>query len=155
MVFPSSLGRHGRHGHGLGLYFFYFLMLCIFIDFHSCTQVIFHQFDVRYFPGEPNGVRTQILGVNRQFPGPTIYADVGDLLIVNVTNNIQTKENTSIHWHGLEMYQELFEDGPEYVTQCQIVYGGYQIYQFQLKQAGTYWYGKNLVYIRWKGYKDF
>ena len=103
-------------------------------------RFIYHEFNVRFFEGAPNGVRKQVLGVNGEFPGPTIHAMTGDFLEVKVVNNIQTTENTSIHWHGLEQYQVPFEDGPEYVTQCPIMYGHSMTYRFQLVQAGTYWY---------------
>ena len=37
-----------------------------------------------------------VLTVNGQFPGPTIYARKGDLVIVNVYN--QGDKNITIHW---------------------------------------------------------
>lgn len=39
------------------------------------------------------------LGINGQFPCPTITAYVGDQIIVNVTN--LSDEPTTIHWHGM------------------------------------------------------
>ena len=36
-----------------------------------------------------------------QFPGPTIEARSGDVLVVDVYNSLD--EETSIHWHGLHM----------------------------------------------------
>uniref|UniRef100_A0A0E0QZJ0 Plastocyanin-like domain-containing protein n=1 Tax=Oryza rufipogon TaxID=4529 RepID=A0A0E0QZJ0_ORYRU len=40
--------------------------------------------------------KKSILTVNGQFPGPTIYARKGDLVIVNVHNN--GNKNITIHW---------------------------------------------------------
>jgi len=37
-----------------------------------------------------------IVTVNGRFPGPTIYANEGDRVLINVTNHAQY--NISIHW---------------------------------------------------------
>ncbi|KAL6317901.1 hypothetical protein AAG906_030808 [Vitis piasezkii] len=59
-----------------------------------------------------------ILTVNGQFPGPTIYAMKGETIIVDVYN--RGKENITIHWHGVTMPKYPWTDGPEYITQCPI-----------------------------------
>ncbi|WKA11155.1 hypothetical protein VitviT2T_028681 [Vitis vinifera] len=59
-----------------------------------------------------------ILTVNGQFPGPTIYAMKGETIIVDVYN--RGKENVTIHWHGVNMPRYPWTDGPEYITQCPI-----------------------------------
>ncbi|KAL6527238.1 hypothetical protein OROGR_016328 [Orobanche gracilis] len=63
-----------------------------------------------------------MLTINGQFPGPTIYARRGDLVIVNVHN--RAEHNITIHWpnivHGVKMLRYPWSDGPEYVTQCPI-----------------------------------
>ena len=41
-----------------------------------------------------------ILAVNGQFPGPTIYARAGDVVVVNVYN--QGNKNITLHWHGVD-----------------------------------------------------
>ncbi|CAD6256629.1 unnamed protein product [Miscanthus lutarioriparius] len=41
-----------------------------------------------------------ILAVNGQFPGPTIYACKGDVVVVNVCN--QGSKNITLHWHGVD-----------------------------------------------------
>jgi len=40
------------------------------------------------------------MGINGQFPGPTIRAEVGDTLNIALTNKLFT-EGTVIHWHGI------------------------------------------------------
>uniref|UniRef100_F6GYD1 Plastocyanin-like domain-containing protein n=1 Tax=Vitis vinifera TaxID=29760 RepID=F6GYD1_VITVI len=42
-----------------------------------------------------------ILTVNGQFPGPTIYAMKGETIIVDVYN--RGKENVTIHWYKLSL----------------------------------------------------
>lgn len=59
-----------------------------------------------------------ILTVNGQFPGPTIYVNQGDTLVIDVINN--STENITIHWHGVKQPRYPWSDGPEYITQCPI-----------------------------------
>ncbi|CAL4967007.1 unnamed protein product [Urochloa decumbens] len=59
-----------------------------------------------------------ILAVNGQFPGPTIYARNGDVVVVNVYN--QGNKNITLHWHGVDQPRNPWFDGPEYITQCPI-----------------------------------
>lgn len=81
----------------------------------SEAAIKYFEFNVKYFTAYPDGVRKRVLGVNNQFPGPTIRAKIHDTLVVTVKNQIQTRENTSIHWHGLEQVLTPFQDGPEMV----------------------------------------
>lgn len=74
-------------------------------------------------------------GFNGQVPGPTIEADVGDTLVVELTNALP--EPTSIHWHGLRVPAEM--DGTELVQQP-IQPGETFEYRFVLPDAGTFWY---------------
>jgi len=102
---------------------------------------VYYNFESHYFTGSPDGVSVpHILGVNGQFPGPTIEATEGDVLYINLKNNINRKGNlTTLHWHGLFQNGTPFEDGPSMVTQCPIPYGKTQLYIIPLKQHGTYW----------------
>lgn len=66
------------------------------------AKVIRHTFKVSYITGSPDGVWTSnILGINGEFPGPTIEGHQGDLLEITVLNRIQDGQNVSIHWHGI------------------------------------------------------
>ena len=48
----------------------------------------------------PDGFRRPAIGINGQWPCPTITATLGDTIIVNVVNNLGN-ETTGIHWHGM------------------------------------------------------
>ncbi len=74
-------------------------------------------------------------GFNGQVPGPTIEADVGDTLVVELTNALT--EPTSIHWHGLRVPAEM--DGTQLVQQPIQPGEGFE-YRFVLPDAGTFWY---------------
>ena len=74
-------------------------------------------------------------GFNGRVPGPTIEADVGDTLLVELTNALP--EPTSIHWHGLRVPADM--DGTELV-QRPAQPGETFEYRFKLPDAGTFWY---------------
>jgi len=115
-------------------------ILILLLGHFSVSKIRRYDLTIKYFMGNPDGVTKKILGVNGQFPGPTIRANKGGLLTIRVTNRIQTKEATTIHWHGFEQVLTPFQDGLEGVTQCGIPYGATMTYYFELKQAGTYWW---------------
>ncbi len=104
-------------------------------------KLVKHTFEIDYDSGSPDGVRNNwILKINQQFPGPTIIAEEGDILQVDVVNKIRNRQETTIHWHGIHQRGTPFEDGPNMVTQCAIRYNFTQRYQFKLEQWGTFWY---------------
>jgi L-ascorbate oxidase len=67
-----------------------------------------------------NGVPRAVQVVNRQLPGPTIQVCQGDIIVVNVTNNLDTFEATGIHWHGIRQVGTQNMDGVGMITQCPI-----------------------------------
>ncbi|KAH0470356.1 hypothetical protein IEQ34_000079 [Dendrobium chrysotoxum] len=81
----------------------------------------------------------KILTVNGQFPGPTIYAEKGDTLIVRVYN--KGDYNITLHWHGLAQPRNPWSDGPEYITQCPIQPGAKFTYRLLFsEEEGTIWW---------------
>ncbi|KAL6912128.1 hypothetical protein ACP4OV_000933 [Aristida adscensionis] len=86
-----------------------------------------------------------ILTVNGQFPGPTIYARRGDVVVVNVHN--QGGKNITLHWHGVDQPRNPWSDGPEYITQCPIRPGASFTYRVIIsEEEGTLW---------WHAHSDF
>ena len=75
-------------------------------------------------------------GYNGSMPGPTIEVTEGDRVRIILKNELP--EPTSIHWHGLEIPNEM--DGAGGVTQKPVPPGGTFIYEFTLNQVGTYMY---------------
>lgn len=47
-----------------------------------------------------DGVKRNILVVNRMMPGPALEVCQGDTVVVDVVNNLMG-EGTAIHWHGI------------------------------------------------------
>lgn len=87
----------------------------------------------------PDGFSRQVLAINGQYPGPTIYANWGDEIRVTVHNQLQDN-GTSIHWHGLRLYHANGQDGVPGVTECPIAPGQSKTYTFTATQHGTSWY---------------
>ncbi|KAJ3995820.1 multicopper oxidase-domain-containing protein [Lentinula boryana] len=88
----------------------------------------------------PNGVQKTVFTMNGLYPGPTIEARSGDLLVVNVYNRLS--EATSLHWHGIRHPAgQNSQDGAAGVTQCPIQPGSNFTYHIHLSsdQYGTFW----------------
>lgn len=74
--------------------------------------------------------------INGSIPSPTLRFSKGDYAIIHVTNEMDVE--TSIHWHGILLPN--FLDGVPYLTTPPIEPGENFTYEFELIQAGTYWY---------------
>ncbi|KAF4552671.1 Multicopper oxidase-like protein 1 [Elsinoe fawcettii] len=77
--------------------------------------------------------------INGQYPGPLIYADWGDNLVINVKNSLPDN-GTSLHWHGIRQLNSVGSDGVNGITECPIAPGDSFTYSFQATQFGTGWY---------------
>ncbi|KAK5783623.1 hypothetical protein PVK06_038134 [Gossypium arboreum] len=89
----------------------------------------------------------EIVTINRMFPGPVIYAQEDDRIIVKVTN--VTPYNATIHWHGVRQKLSCWFDGPSYITQCPIQAGQAFTYEFTLvKQKGTFFWHAHVSWLR-------
>ncbi len=78
----------------------------------------------------------RIWGYNGTSPGPTIECYEGDTIRVVMHNELP--EPTSIHWHGIELPNEM--DGSGGSTEPPTPPGGTRIYEFTLYQSGTFLY---------------
>ncbi|KAL8386875.1 hypothetical protein RB595_010323 [Gaeumannomyces hyphopodioides] len=96
--------------------------------------------EVDNFVGGDGQVKNKAMLINGQFPGPTIEADWGDRIQINVVNNLQTN-GTGIHWHGMFQMNNNVNDGVGGVTECPIPpRGGTRMYELLATQYGTGWY---------------
>jgi FtsP/CotA-like multicopper oxidase with cupredoxin domain len=82
------------------------------------------------------GMQVKCWGYNGQTPGPTIEAVEGDRVRMLVTNKLP--EHTSIHWHGIFLPNGM--DGVGGLTQPHIGPGETYVYEFTLRQHGTFMY---------------
>jgi CopA family copper-resistance protein len=84
------------------------------------------------YTGKP-GVATT---VNGRLPGPILRWKEGSTVRLHVTNRLRVP--TSIHWHGIILPFQM--DGVPGISFDGIAPGETFVYQFQLRQSGTYWY---------------
>ncbi|WP_095065255.1 copper resistance system multicopper oxidase [Pseudomonas sp. Irchel s3f19] len=76
------------------------------------------------------------LTVNNSLPGPVLRWREGDTVSLRVRNHLD--QATSIHWHGILLPANM--DGVPGLSFAGIEPGGSYLYQFTLRQSGTYWY---------------
>ena len=88
-----------------------------------------------YFLGAPYP-QTPLWCYNQQLPGPEIRAKQGQTLRIAVTN--QLAQHSTLHCHGIRLPIEM--DGVPGLTQPPIKSGESFLYEFELADAGTYWY---------------
>jgi FtsP/CotA-like multicopper oxidase with cupredoxin domain len=80
---------------------------------------------------------TEVWCYDARVPGPELRLKQGERLRVAVTNRLA--EGTTVHWHGLRVPNAM--DGVPGLTQRPIAPdGGTFVYEFDLPDAGTYWY---------------
>jgi FtsP/CotA-like multicopper oxidase with cupredoxin domain len=64
------------------------------------VRVRHYKWEVKYEYKSPDCYKKLVITINGKTPGPTIQAQEGDTVIVEVNNNLLT-ENLAIHWHGI------------------------------------------------------
>ncbi|XP_010531383.1 PREDICTED: L-ascorbate oxidase [Tarenaya hassleriana] len=97
------------------------------------------KWEVKYQFKSPDCFEKLTITVNGQSPGPTITAQQGDTIVVELKNSLMT-ENVAIHWHGIRQIGTPWFDGAEGITQCPILPGETFTYQFVVDRPGTYMY---------------
>jgi FtsP/CotA-like multicopper oxidase with cupredoxin domain len=89
-------------------------------------------------PGNP---RTPVWAYNGSVPGPELRFRQGERLRIEVENALDVE--TTVHWHGIRLPNAM--DGVPHLTQPPIAArGGRFLYEFDLPDAGTYWYHPHL-----------
>lgn len=104
--------------------------------FASVVEYDLNVTEARWSP-EPGMKPSRALMLNGGIPGPTLRFREGDTARIRVKNLLK-REETSIHWHGLLVPNS--QDGVPYVTTPPIQAGETRVFEFPLRQAGTYWY---------------
>ena len=80
-------------------------------------------------------------GFNGSAPGPTIQVNQGDHVRVIFDNHLP--ESTSMHWHGFEIPNGM--DGMPGISQPPVKPGGRFVYEFEIHQAGTFFYHSHMA----------
>ncbi|KAG5725324.1 Laccase [Termitomyces sp. T112] len=124
-----------------GIFFRLWALVCLGIATQAAT--ITTKLDIVNKLIDPDLYPRSAVLANGTFPGPTIFGKKGDHFIINVTNSLTDERMlraTTIHWHGIFQNQTNWADGAAMVTQCPIVPDDFFVYDFDINQAGTYWY---------------
>lgn len=86
--------------------FLLFVVLCINIGTAE-GRVRHYRWEVKYQYKSPDCVKKLAITINGGTPGPTIKAQQGDTIVVELTNSLGT-ENVAVHWHGIRQVGVLF-----------------------------------------------
>lgn len=84
------------------------------------------------------GNQTITGGINGKFWGPTLFINKGDVVHMNVQNNLN--DSTTIHWHGMHL-PAVMDGGPHQVIPPGTLW---QPYWTVTNNAATYWYHPHL-----------
>jgi len=96
--------------------------------FNLVAEEVYHEF--------APGLRARCWGYNGSVHGPVIEAVEGDRVRIFVTNKLQA--NTTVHWHGILLPSGM--DGVGGLSQKSIAPGETYLYEFTLRQHGTFMY---------------
>jgi manganese oxidase len=102
------------------------------VDGVKVGHLVAEEIDHEFAPG----LRARVWGYNGRTPGPTLEAIEGDRLRIYVTNRLP--EPTAVHWHGLILPNGM--DGVSGLTQRPIQPGETFMYEFVLRDPGTFMY---------------
>lgn len=121
-----------------GLAFWCITVLCL-VHVSAGSKVRHFKWEVEYMYTSPDCMEHVVMGIDGQFPGPTIRAKAGDTIVVELTNKLHT-EGVVIHWHGIRQLGTPWADGTASISQCAINPGETFTYRFKVDKPGTYFY---------------
>jgi len=87
-------------------------------------------------PVNITGSPRMAMTINGTLPGPLLRWREGDTITLRVKNRLE--QDTSIHWHGILLPANM--DGVPGLSFHGIAPDGMYVYQFKVRQNGTYWY---------------
>lgn len=112
-------------------------------EFHLTAEVV----ETEFVPGR----KVHAWGFNGSVPGPTIEVNQGDKVRVIFENKLP--EMTGVHWHGFEVPMEM--DGSIGLGQDPVPPGGKFVYEWELHQAGTFFYHSHFAMQEMMGMLGF
>ena len=86
--------------------------------------------------------------VSGSLPGPEVRVREGEQLRILVENQLADSP-TSIHWHGVLVPAAM--DGVPNISNAPIEPGQMYVYEYPLRQAGTYWYHSHVGFQEQSG----
>ncbi|TIC92791.1 Multicopper oxidase abr1 [Colletotrichum higginsianum] len=105
----------------------------------ALAATVTFNWEATWVTAAPLGVSRPVIGINGQWPCPKIEANVGDTVVVNLTNRLGN-QTTGIHFHGINQVSTNSMDGPSMVTQCPLPPDMTMTYSFTADEGGTFWW---------------
>ncbi|KAF2463799.1 laccase-2 precursor [Lindgomyces ingoldianus] len=133
-----DVDRAGRQGTSVYGEMLSLILLAVSASLSSAKTVTY-DFDIGWVSAAPDGFTRPVIGINGQWPIPTIEANKGDTIVVKAKNSLGN-ETTSLHFHGMYQFGTPAYDGALGVTQCGIAPGQSFTYTFEAAPSGTHWY---------------
>lgn len=115
---------------------------------HPEARVVAYELDISARTLSPAGKPVEVLTINGSSPGPVLRFREGDVARITVRNRL-SREETSVHWHG--MLVPNLEDGVPALTTPSISPGGSRVFEFLVRQHGTYWYHSHTAHQEQRG----
>jgi iron transport multicopper oxidase len=103
------------------------------------AKTVNYDWSISWTTAAPDGFSRPVIGVNGKWPPPVMECDVGDDVVLKLTNNLGN-ETTSIHLHGEFAAGKPQMDGVSGVAQCPIPPGSTFTQRFTANPSGTHWY---------------
>lgn len=117
------------------IYIIFLTTIAIHPD-NSLSKTIEYELVIEEKPIVIHGKTSEGMTINGSIPGPVLKFIEGDFARIKVHNKMGV--DTSIHWHGLLVPPEM--DGVPYMSFPPIKPGSTFVYEFPIRQSGTYWY---------------
>lgn len=103
------------------------------------AKVVSYNWDVTWVWANPDGAFARpVVGVNGQWPCPTIEATVGDTIEVKIVNKL-VNQTTGLHFHGINHIHTPDMDGATGITGCPVPPDSSITYKFKADSPGTFW----------------
>jgi CopA family copper-resistance protein len=122
---------------------FFSVLFSILFSINSNAEVVEYELNVTSGEFESDGVlfKNRVL-VNGSIPAPELTFRNGDTARITVNNKLS--HPTLIHWHGLLIKND--QDGVPFVNSMPIEPKSKKIYEFKIRQTGTYWYHSHVMF---------
>ncbi|KAB7765851.1 copper resistance system multicopper oxidase [Xanthomonas maliensis] len=107
-----------------------------------------HTLQIGRLPVAITGRARTAITVNQRLPAPILRWREGDTVRIRVRNALPDQA-TSVHWHGLLLPARM--DGVPGLSFDGIAPGQEYLYEFPLRQSGTYWYHSHSLFQEQSG----
>ena len=114
----------------------FLLFACLSFGSHALAEVAEYELTIAREEIHFTGKRVEGMTINGRIPGPTLFFKEGDTARITVHNHMNV--DSSLHWHGILVPPDM--DGAPYISFPPIKAGSTFIYEFPIRQSGTYWY---------------